>query len=172
LAANQVLLQFLQIAAHGLDGFAFAAEALVGQAFGARLRHQVRRAALLAGVWGGISALALALGFSLFGGAVIDIMTTAPEVRLVARDYLPYMVIAPLLAVGPFILDGIFVGATRSRDMRNMMFVSFVIYALAVLCLLPSLDNHGLWMALLVSFVARGLTLGLRYRALEQAALH
>ena len=155
-----------------LDGFAFAAEALVGQAFGARLRHQVRRAALLAGVWGGISALALALGFSLFGGAVIDIMTTAPEVRLVARDYLPYMVIAPLLAVGPFILDGIFVGATRSRDMRNMMFVSFVIYALAVLCLLPSLDNHGLWMALLVSFVARGLTLGLRYRALEQAALH
>jgi MATE family multidrug resistance protein len=172
LAANQVLLQFLQIAAHGLDGFAFAAEALVGQAFGARLRHQVRRAALLAGVWGGISALALALGFSLFGGVVIDIMTTAPEVRLVARDYLPYMVIAPLLAVGPFILDGIFVGATRSRDMRNMMFVSFVIYALAVLCLLPSLDNHGLWMALLVSFVARGLTLGLRYRALEQAALH
>ena len=172
LAANQVLLQFLQIAAHGLDGFAFAAEALVGQAFGARLRHQVRRAALLAGVWGGISALALALGFSLFGGAVIDIMTTAPEVRLVARDYLPYMVIAPLLAVGPFILDGIFVGATRSRDMRNMMFVSFVIYALAVLCLLPSLDNHGLWMALLVSFVARGLTLGLRYRALEAAALH
>ena len=69
-------------------------------------------------------------------------------------------------------VDGIFVGATRSRDMRNMMFVSFVIYALAVLCLLPFLDNHGLWMALLVSFVARGLTLGLRYRTLEQAALH
>ena len=170
LAANQVLLQFLQIAAHGLDGFAFAAEALVGQAFGARLRHQVRRGALLAGVWGAGSALGLALGFLLFGGMIIDIMTTAPEVRVAARVYLPYMVLAPLLAVVPFILDGVFIGATRSRDMRNMMFVSFVVYGVAVLSLLPVLGSHGLWVALLVSFVARGLTLGLRYPALEAAA--
>ena len=170
LAANQVLLQFLMIASHGLDGFAFAAEALVGQAFGARLRHQVRRGALLAGFWGACSALGLALGFLLFGGMIIDIMTTAPEVRVAARVYLPYMVLAPLLAVVPFILDGVFIGATRSRDMRNMMFVSFVVYGVAVLSLLPVLGSHGLWVALLVSFVARGLTLGLRYPALEAAA--
>jgi MATE family multidrug resistance protein len=67
-------------------------------------------------------------------------------------------------------LDGIFIGATRSGDMRNMMAVSFVIYAVAVAVLMPGLGNHGLWLALLVSFVARGVTLGLRYPKLEESA--
>ncbi|TMM55367.1 MATE family efflux transporter [Sulfitobacter sabulilitoris] len=170
LAANQVLMQFLMITSYALDGFAFAAEALVGRAMGARDRRALRRAALLTGGWGAASSLTLAIAFAASGGVIIDLMTTAAPVRDVARTYLPYMMAAPLLGVGAFMLDGIFIGATRSRDMRNMMAVSFVVYAAALLVLMPVMGNHGLWLALLVSFVARGVTLGLRYPALERAA--
>lgn len=170
LAANQVLLQFLMITAYGLDGFAFAAEALVGQAMGAGNVARLRRGAVLVSVWGGLSCLGLAIVFAVSGGAIIDLMTTNPEVRGAARVYLMYMVAAPVVGVAAWMLDGIFIGATRSRDMRNMMIVSFVIYAAVAAILVPLLGNHGLWLALLVSFVARGVTLGLRYRALEGAA--
>jgi multidrug resistance protein, MATE family len=97
-------------------------------------------------------------------------MTTAAPVREAARDFLPWVVLAPLLGAAPWMLDGIFIGATRTRDMRNMMAVSAAIYVVAVLVLTPALGNHGLWAALIVSFVARGLTLWLRYPALEAEA--
>ena len=170
LAANQVLLQFLHITAYALDGFAFAAEALVGQALGARNRAGLRRSAVLASLWGAGSVVVLALAFALAGGMIVDLMTTAPDVRAVAREYLPWMVAAPLLGLAPWMLDGIFIGATRTRDMRDMMVVSFAVYGAAVLVLLPLMGNHGLWAALLISFVARGVTLGLRYPALEAGA--
>lgn len=170
LAANQVLLQFLSITAYALDGFAFTAETLVGRALGARQRAALRRAAAMTSLWGLFSCVALALGFALFGGRIIDVMTTAPGVRALARVYLPYMVAAPLVGLASWMLDGIFIGATATRDMRNMMAVSFAIYCAALALLLPGLGNHGLWLALLISFVARGVTLGLRYPALEARA--
>lgn len=170
LAANQILLQFLEITAFALDGFAFAAEALVGQALGARSRADLRRGALLTSFQGLVCVLALALAFALFGGALIDVMTTAPDVREEARDYLAYMVLAPLIGLAPWMLDGIFIGATRSADMRNMMALAFLIYVAAAAVLVPIFGNHGLWLALLVSYVARGATLGWRYRALEAEA--
>ena len=170
LAANQILLQFLQITAYAMDGFAFAAEALVGQAMGARRRAALRRAAAMTSVWGLAICVLLSLVFLAGGGRLIDVMTTAPEVRTEARDYLFWMVLAPLAGWAPWMLDGIFIGATRTRDMRNMMAVSAAIYALAAAALVPVLANHGLWMALLVSFLARGATLGIRYPALEAAA--
>ena len=170
LAANQVLLQFLHITAYALDGFAFAAEALVGQAMGARNRAGLRRSAVLASLWGAGSVVVLALAFALAGGMIVDLMTTAPDVRAVARAYLPWMVAAPVLGLAPWMLDGIFIGATRTRDMRDMMVVSFAVYGAAVLVLLPLMGNHGLWAALLISFIARGVTLGLRYPALEAGA--
>ncbi|WP_212525432.1 MATE family efflux transporter [Actibacterium sp. MT2.3-13A] len=170
LAANQILLQFLHITAYALDGFAFAAETLVGQALGAKARARLRRAAILTSLWGLGSSLALAAAFALAGGQIIDVMTTAPEVREVARIYLPYMVIAPLAGLAPWMLDGVFIGATRTADMRNMMVVSAAIYALALAILMPAFGNHGLWVSLLISFIARGVTLGLRYPALEARA--
>ncbi|MCZ4259974.1 MATE family efflux transporter [Limimaricola sp. G21655-S1] len=170
LAANQVLLQFLNITAFALDGFAFAAEALVGQAMGARAALRLRRAAILASVQGGVVSLGLALGFWIFGPAIIDTMTTAPEVRAAARDYLPWMVATPLFGLIPWMLDGIFIGATRSRDMRNMMALSAAIYFAAAMLLTTLFGNHGLWAAMLVSYVARGATLAARYPALERAA--
>lgn len=169
LAANQVLMQFLSVSAFGLDGFAFAAEALVGQAVGRGDVARLRRGALLAGLWGLAVTAVLALAFWAFGGAIVDLMAKAPEVQTAARGYLGYVVLAPLLGLAPFMLDGIFIGATRARDMRDMMALSLAVYAGAVLVLVPGLGNHGLWLALLASFVARAVTLGLRYPALERA---
>lgn len=170
LAANQILLQFLHVTAFGLDGFAFAAEVLVGTALGARNRAALRQGAYLTTFWGLIVVTLLALVFLLFGPRIVDIMTTAPEVRAEARDYLIYMVLAPFIGVWAWMLDGIFIGATRSRDMRNMMAVSTIIYFAAVALLVPAYQNHGLWIALLLSFAARGITLALRYTALEADA--
>jgi MATE family multidrug resistance protein len=170
LAANQVLLQFLHITAYALDGFAFAAEALVGKAFGAGAIATLRQAAIRTSLWGAITNTGFTLAFALGGGWLIDVMTTAPEVREAARLYLPYMIAAPLTGLAAWMLDGIFIGATRSGDMRNMMIVSAAIYAASLALLLPSLGNHGLWLALLISFIIRGITLGARYPALERAA--
>ena len=170
LAANQVLLQFLMITAYALDGFAFAAEALVGRAMGARQRDVLRRAAILTSGWGLCASVGMTLAFAFGGGAIIDFMTTAEPVRADARVYLPYMVAVPLLGCASWMLDGIFIGATRSRDMRNMMVLTFGIYVASAALLVPWMGNHGLWISLLISFVARGVTLGLRYPALERAA--
>jgi MATE family multidrug resistance protein len=170
LAANQILMQFLQVTAYALDGFAFSAEALVGQALGARARAALRRSAVLSSLWGGIVCAILALSFALFGGRVIDIMTTAPEVREVARIYLPYMVLAPIVGVAAWMLDGIFIGATRTKDMRNMMVISALVYFTTVLPLMAVFQNHGLWMGLLLNFVVRGATLAWKYPALEAEA--
>ncbi|MCV6585991.1 MAG: MATE family efflux transporter [Marinibacterium sp.] len=170
LAANQVLMQFLMITSHGLDGFAFAAETLVGQAMGARQRSRLRLAALRTSLWGLIVSALLALVFWSIGPAIIDLMAKAPQVQQTARIFLPYAAVMPVLGVAAFMLDGIFIGATRTADMRNMMAVSAVIYGLALALLVPGFGNHGLWLAFLLSFVARGVTLGLRYPALERAA--
>ncbi|MYM57421.1 MATE family efflux transporter [Thalassovita mangrovi] len=171
LAANQVLLQFLYITAYGMDGFAFAVEALVGQYMGARDPARMRRAALLCSFWGLMVGLLMMAVFAVAGGTIIDIMTTAEPVRAEARVFLVYMVLAPLTGVAAWMLDGIFIGATGGRDMRNMMVVSFVVYLIALAVLLPIFGNHGLWISLLISFVARGVTLGLRYPSLERRAM-
>ncbi len=170
LAANHVLLQFLEITAYAMDGFAIAAETLVGQAMGARSVARVRRAALMTSFWGLVSVILTASAFAFFGPWIIDLMTTAPDVRIEARAYLPYMIAAPLVGCAAWMLDGIFIGATRSADMRNMMALSAIIYVIALLILMPMIGNHGLWVALLISFVARGITLGVRYPSLERAA--
>ncbi|MCH9825955.1 MAG: MATE family efflux transporter, partial [Alphaproteobacteria bacterium] len=170
LAANQVLLQFLHITGYALDGFAFAAEALVGQAFGAAAVARVRRAAVLTTYWALALGVLMALAFWLMGPMIIDIMTKAPDVQQEARRYLPWLIAAPVMIVGLTQFDGIFIGATRTADMRNMMAVAFVIYVLAAWALMPRLENHGLWLALHISFIARAGSLALRYPALERAA--
>ncbi len=169
LAANHILLLFLNITAYAMDGLAFSAEAFVGQALGEGRRAALRRAAVLTSIWGFAVGVFLAAVFLIAGGQIIDIMTTAPEVRAVARVYLPYMILAPILGAAAWMLDGIFIGATRTADMRNMMFLSAVIYFVAVLVLMPMLGNHGLWVGFLISFVARGITLGWKYPALERS---
>ena len=170
LAANQVLLQFVYLASYAMDGFVFAAESLVGQAMGARAVAQLRRGASVTAVWAFGSALVLAAGFWIVGPFVIDVMAKDPAVQEAARLYLPHMVAAPLLGALAWMLDGVFIGATRTQDMRNMMILSFVGYCGLVLFLLPSFGNHGLWMAMNGFFILRGVSLAFRYPALERVA--
>lgn len=170
LAANQVLLQFLYITSYAQDGFAFAAESLVGQALGAKKRAALRRAAILTFGWGAATGLLLTTCFAIFGPAIIDTMAKAPEVQSAGRTFLPYMIAAPLVGVASWMLDGIFIGATRTKDMRNMMIISALVYFACVFPLMAAFGNHGLWLGLLLSFVVRGITLGMKYPALEASA--
>jgi len=170
LAANQVLTQFMFITAYAMDGFAFAAEAFVGQSLGRRDRAALRRGAIMTSIWGAAICVVLALIFWIAGGWIVDLMAKDAEVQAAARTYLPWMVLAPIVGCASWMFDGIFIGAARSKDMRNMMAVSFVIYVIAVWALIPVFGNHGLWMALLICFAARGATLAWRYPSLEAEA--
>ncbi len=170
LAANAVLFQFLMVTAYLLDGFAFTAEALVGNAIGARARASFFKAVKLTTIWAFVVSVALALAIGVAGPTAIDFLTTSPEVRALARNFLGWAVASPLLGFACFQLDGIYIGATRTRDMRNMMILSTALYLAAWALLVPAYGNHGLWAALMVYFVARALTLGARFPALVKAA--
>ncbi len=170
LAATQILLQFLEITAYALDGFAFAAEALVGQAMGAKQRFALRKSAIITSLWGLFAVVLMALFFAMFGPWLIDLMATSVEVRAEAKGYLLWVVFSPIVGIAAWMLDGVFIGATRTKDMRNAALEALVIYLIALWLCVGWFGVHGLWMALYVSFVARALTLWRRYPALEKAA--
>ncbi len=169
LAANAVLNNFLLISAFFLDGLANAAEQLCGRAYGARDRIAFSTATRLVIRWGFAFALAVTLVFALFGPALIDIMTASAEVRRNARDYLPFVILSPVLAVFAFAYDGVYIGSTWARDMRNLMMLSLLMFLAAWLAL-RSFGNAGLWGALLVHYAARGGLQALRYPALVRAS--
>lgn len=168
LAANQVLMQFLSITAYALDGFAFAAETLVGQAVGARSRDDLERAARLSFRWGLGGSLILGAAFGLGGPVLIDLMATAPDVRAEARHFLPWVALAPVIGIASWMYDGIFIGATQTRAMVISVAISVAVYALAVALLPPRLGNHGLWAALMLLNAMRGLTAGLIWPRLRR----
>jgi MATE family multidrug resistance protein len=165
LAANAVLNNFLLISAFFLDGLANAAEQMCGRAIGARDRTGFTGATRLVILWGFAFALAVTAAYALFGADLIDVMTASADVRFVARDYLWLVALAPVLGVFAFAYDGIYIGATWTRDMRNLMVLSLVIFLTAWWMLRP-FGNTGLWGALLVHYAARGGLQGLRYPAL------
>ena len=165
LAANAVLNNFLLVSAFFLDGLANAAEQLCGQAFGARDKTAFSSATGLVVLWGLAFALAVAVVFALFGPHLIDIMTASVDVRSMARNFLVFVVVSPLLAVFAFAFDGVYIGATWARDMRNLMVASLGIFLAAWLAL-RSFGNAGLWAALLVHYAARGGLEAARYPSL------
>ncbi|MFY0597646.1 MAG: MATE family efflux transporter [Cognatishimia sp.] len=171
LAANEVLIQFTYIVAYAMDGFAFAAEALIARAIGQGNVRRLRKSALMCSFWGAVTCTSMALFFAIGGPWLIDVMAKSAEVQADAGVYLIWMIAAPIVGCAAWMLDGIFIGATRGSDMRNMMIVSSVVYVIAVLVLIPAFENHGLWAALLVSFAVRGVTLGMRYPALERSVV-
>jgi MATE family multidrug resistance protein len=169
LAGNAVLNNFLLISAFFLDGLANAAEQICGSAYGARDRVAFSSAVRLVIQWGFGFALAVAATYALFGPALIDIMTASADVRHSARDYLWYVALSPLLAVFAFGYDGVYIGATWAREMRNLMMLSLVIFAAAWFSL-RGFGNAGLWGALLVHYAARGGLQALRYPAMLRAS--
>lgn len=159
LAANAILMQFVTFAAFFLDGFALAAESLVGSATGANDQHQVNLVIRYVFELGGITALLTTLGFWLAGDTIIDLLTTAESVRIAAREYLWWAICAPVVSVACYLLDGIFIGATKTVEMRNAMIASLLIFLGCYYIAVPLFDNHGLWLALHGYFAARALTL-------------
>ena len=168
LAANQILLQFLIMTSYTLDGFAYSAETLVGQAVGARSANSFRKISLLTLFWGFVAAFLMSLLYLLFGKNLIAVMTKSLELQLFTQKYLFWMIIAPILAFPAFILDGIFIGATRTKDMRNGMAISFVIFCFSVWLLFGSYGNHGLWASMMILFVVRAITLLIKYFNIEE----
>ena len=162
LAGNAILEKFFLIGGYFLDGFATAAEQLVGRSIGARWRPAFDRAVSLTLRWGVVLAALCALCLFLGGPAIIRAITPAEDVRAMALAFLPYAALTPLAGVVAFEMDGVFIGATWSQEMRNMMLVSLALFVVAIFGLQSLIGNHGLWVALLVFLGARGVLLWLR----------
>ncbi|MGM0477233.1 MAG: MATE family efflux transporter, partial [Pseudomonadota bacterium] len=165
LAANAVLMNFQTFMAYALDGFAHATESLAGRAVGRRRRAELRRVVRAAGQWSIGLALAFSLGYLVLGSGLIALLTGIPEVRASAESHLIWAALAPLVAVWGFLMDGVFIGATWTRTLRNAMFVSVAVYLAAWAALMPIFGNHGLWLAFLLFLAARSATLGVAYGA-------
>ncbi|MGK3128743.1 MATE family efflux transporter DinF [Pantoea sp. C8B4] len=157
-AVNAVLLMFLTFTAYALDGFAYAVEACSGEAVGARDRSRLLLIWHAACRQAGIVALAFAAIYAVTGPQIVALLTSLEPLREMADRYLGWQVILPLIGVWCYLLDGMFIGATRGREMRNSMVMAAVGYGLALMTL-PWLGNHGLWLAVTVFLALRGLTL-------------
>jgi MATE family multidrug resistance protein len=158
-AANALLLNGLLLTSHALDGLAHAVEALCGHALGARDRLALRRSMTVACGWSLLASLWFAGFFWVGGSWFIDLQTDIPSVRQTAQAYLPYLALLPLVAVWSYLLDGLFIGATRAREMRNSMLLS-VLVMLPIAWLSSVWGNHGLWVSFLLFMAVRALTLG------------
>ena len=169
LAANAVLLNMVTFTAYALDSFANAAQALVGRAIGERSRADFRGVVRASTVWALGFAAAFTLIYALSGSLIIDGLTTLPEVRAAARDVLPWMIVAPLISVWGYQLDGIFIGAMWSREMRNAMIFSLIVYLAAVEVFRPLFGNHGIWLGFILFMMARGVSLGYYFPRIEKS---
>jgi len=168
-AANAILMHMFTVSAYFLDGFAVAVEALAGQAVGARDRPLFWRTVKMTSLWGfGVSVL-VAICYALAGPMIIDLMSVNETIRMTARVYLFWAVMTPVIGFACFQLDGIFTGATRTADLRNMMIISVLAYLAAWYVLTPLYANHGLWAALMIFLIIRAVTLGARMPALLRA---
>ncbi len=168
LAANAVLLNFLMLVSFALDGIAYAAEAKVGHAKGEQDVTSLRLWVQISVFWGGIFALLYAVFFATFGMRLIRLLTDIPEVIAHAQLYLPWLTLLPILAMGCFIFDGVFVGLTRAKTMRNSMLLSAALGFFLPFVLTMSWQNHGLWFAMSCFMTLRGVTLAYRYHQLHR----
>lgn len=160
LAANHILLQFTNVAAFILDAFAFTAEERVGQAYGQRDRLRFLRAIRLTGEFSLLAGMAIAAFFLLAGGPLIDLLTTDPQTRAIAREFLPFAALVPLIGMPSWLLDGIFIGTTQGRALRNAGVAATLLYIALDLALRPY-ENLGVWLALLAAYGFRAVGLAL-----------
>lgn len=169
LAANAVLLHFQHFLAYGLDGFAHAAETLAGNAYGGKRGREFRAAVSASTRLAVLVASGYTLAYALAGPLLVDLLTDIEPVRRIAYAHLPWLIAAPLLSVWSFQLDGIFIGTTRTREMRNAMLWSLGGFIVCSLPLVHYFGNHGLWGAMMLFMCLRALTLGYHYPALRRA---
>ncbi len=164
LAANAVLMNFQNLTALGLDGIAHAAEAMVGKAVGQKDDDALRRTVNLTLRWSAIFAAGFTLVYIVAGPLIVRTLTDLPDVRETAMLYLPWLIASPLISVWCFLYDGVYVGMTRAREMRNIMLVSTFLVFLPVWYVTQPFGNHGLWFAFMVFLAARGIGMHIGYR--------
>jgi MATE family multidrug resistance protein len=164
LAANALLLVFQNYLTFMVDGFSNAAQTLVGAAYGLRDSRAVRSTVVVAGVWTTLLGLAASALFLLLGPHLIGAMTNQESVRAAAIDHLHWMVIAPPVMAWAFLFDGLFLGALRTRELRNAMIVTIAVYSVAILTLPAAFANNGLWASYLILMGGRVVTLGFQWR--------
>lgn len=157
LAANVILLQFLNWMSYGVDGFAFASESLVGKYEGAKDPPNLKKAIRLSFVWGMVLAVGFSLIYLIFGNELLYIFTDKENVIEASLPFLFWMIVFPLISTPCYIWDGVYIGLTASKAMRDTMLISLVVYILVYLLLKDGYGNHGLWAALLIFMGARGL---------------
>lgn len=157
LAANMVLLNFITFMAYVLDGFANATEVMTGNAIGRSDKSMLKRSLILNGVWSFLIACLFSLLYFFFGSQIIGLLTSIDVVAMTASDYRFWVLLAPIIGVWSYLFDGLFVGATLGREMRNTMLVATFCCYLPAWYLLQGYGNHGLWAALMVLLAARGL---------------
>jgi MATE family multidrug resistance protein len=169
LAANAVLLNLHGFMSYGLDGFAHATEALVGSVIGARRKDALYNVIKAATLWSGLVAVLFSIIYALGGSAIVAMLTDQTVVRAAAADFLPYVALLPMVSVVSYIMDGIFIGALRTRELRNSMFLSTVFFLITAYGLQQLWGNHGLWLAMIVLMLFRTATLGFYLRRIFAA---
>ena len=167
LAANAVLNNLLLLQAYALDGFAFAAEALVGRAVGRRDPRELDRSLAAAAWWSAGFAVLIAAGYATIGFGVIRLLTGIAEVRAAADVFLAYAAVVPLVGVWAYLFDGLFAGATQTRELRNGTALATGVFFATAWPLIQLLGNHGLWLGLLAFLLARSLWFGWRWHILR-----
>jgi MATE family multidrug resistance protein len=159
LAANSALLQFLFLFSYFLDGFAYAAEAIIGKHFGAKNKSKLIEASKKLFWWGGAFGLTFTLAYYFFGNALLYFFTNKENVLEEASKYLPWLVLIPIASFGSFIWDGIYIGATASKAMRNTMLISSVLFFFVPFYLFhQQLASHALWMGMLLFMLSRSIS--------------
>ena len=175
LAANTILIHLQSMMAYGLDGFAFAVEALGGSAYGAKNLSNFKRAVALTSLWSAGMAVTVGIGYFLFGHTVVSWFTEISEVIKTADQYLIWMIISPIISFWSFQLDGLFIGTGHTKSMRNAMLVSATGYLIMVYLFQAIWGNHGLFMALTGFMMLRAITLFLYYpsvvRSIEEQSI-
>ncbi len=171
LAANAVLMNLQNLTAYGLDGFAQAAEVLVGKEIGKKSKESLRKAVIVSSKWALYTAIAFTLFYLILGETVIHLLTNIETIRTIAGDYLIWVIVLPLLSIWSFQLDGIFIGATAGNHMRNGMIISAICYVICIFTLLPLFGNHGLWLSYSIFLIMRALTLVVKYPEIEKRAV-
>ena len=167
LAANTILIHLTHVMAHWLDGFAHAAESLAGYSYGKKNREGFNRAIRVCTESALVLAVALTIFYGIFGETLVSLISRDETVQSEAYRYLWWIVLSPLIGVWGFLLDGIFIGITHTRAMRNGMLLALLCFVTSTLLLVPIMGNHGLWLAYFILMIARAITLGLSLRRIK-----
>ena len=159
LAANHILLQITFLSAYALDGIAFSAEILVGEAIGKRRYEEFKKVVKSALKLGFIFSGVISVSIYFLGFLVVDLMTSIKEVRLICYDFIIWISIMPIVSVFSYVYDGIFLGAARGKEIRIAMCQSFAIFFTCAIVLIPLIENTGLWTSIVVFNSVRAITL-------------